>query len=168
MKHSTSNRRSRGRSNNGGSTTRRSPNGRSQVIDSNGPDVRIRGTAQQILDKYLTLARDAASADDRIMQENFLQHAEHYQRIINSWEESRPEETKSNSSRPQPQQQQPKQQSQPQQQQPKQQPQRSQSRTRRQPDNSQEDLGLPDTMLIPAPKSNSEPVQKQEIEMEQA
>jgi len=57
------------------------------VFDSNGPDVRIRGTAHQVCEKYLTLARDAASAGDRIVAENYLQHAEHYQRIINSFED---------------------------------------------------------------------------------
>ena len=56
-----------------------------QVFDSNGPDVRIRGTAHQVTEKYLTLAKDAASSGDRTLAENYLQHAEHYQRIINSW-----------------------------------------------------------------------------------
>jgi hypothetical protein len=58
-----------------------------QVFDSNGPDVRIRGTAHQVCEKYLTLAKDAAAAGDRIVAENYLQHAEHYQRIINSFED---------------------------------------------------------------------------------
>jgi hypothetical protein len=56
------------------------------VFDSNGPDVRIRGTAHQVCEKYLTLAKDAAASGDRIVAENYLQHAEHYQRIINSFE----------------------------------------------------------------------------------
>jgi hypothetical protein len=59
-----------------------------QVYDSNGPDVRIRGTAHQVAEKYMTLAKDAASAGDTNLAENYLQHAEHYQRIINSWEDS--------------------------------------------------------------------------------
>src|SRR5690606_27603689 len=50
--------------------------------ESNGPDVKIRGTAQQIADKYAALARDAQSSGDRVMAENYLQHAEHYNRII--------------------------------------------------------------------------------------
>src|SRR4029077_16646678 len=50
--------------------------------ESNGPDVKIRGSAQQIAEKYATLARDAQSAGDRVMAENYLQHAEHYNRII--------------------------------------------------------------------------------------
>ena len=56
-----------------------------QVFDSNGPDVRIRGTAHQVVEKYMALAKDAASSGDRIMAESYLQHAEHYQRIILSW-----------------------------------------------------------------------------------
>lgn len=58
-------------------------NPRVQTFDSNGPDVRIRGNAYQINEKYLTLAKDAASAGDRILAESYLQHAEHYQRLIN-------------------------------------------------------------------------------------
>jgi hypothetical protein len=53
-----------------------------RALDSNGPDVRIRGTANQIYDKYLALARDANSSGDRVKAENYLQHAEHYFRII--------------------------------------------------------------------------------------
>lgn len=53
-----------------------------RALDSNGPDVRIRGTAQQIYDKYLALARDATSSGDRVKAENYLQHAEHYFRVL--------------------------------------------------------------------------------------
>ena len=60
---------------------------RSQVFDSNGPEVRIRGTAFQICEKYQALAKDAASADNRVLAESYLQHAEHYQRLINQWNE---------------------------------------------------------------------------------
>jgi len=55
-----------------------------RALDSNGPDVRIRGTANQIYDKYQTLARDATSAGDRVKAESYLQHAEHYFRLIKS------------------------------------------------------------------------------------
>ncbi|MEZ5920796.1 MAG: DUF4167 domain-containing protein [Parvularculaceae bacterium] len=55
-----------------------------RALDSNGPDVRIRGTAQQIYDKYQALARDAASSGDRVKAENYLQHAEHYFRVLRS------------------------------------------------------------------------------------
>jgi hypothetical protein len=51
-------------------------------FDSNGPDIKIRGTANHIFDRYLQLARDANAAGDRIAAENFLQHAEHYYRIM--------------------------------------------------------------------------------------
>ncbi|ASY64058.1 Eukaryotic translation initiation factor 3 subunit 10 [Sinorhizobium sojae CCBAU 05684] len=53
-----------------------------RTYDSSGPDVKIRGTAQHIAEKYAALARDAQSAGDRVMAENYLQHAEHYNRII--------------------------------------------------------------------------------------
>lgn len=57
---------------------------RAQTFDSSGPDVRIRGNAYQVLEKYLALARDATAAGDRIAAENFYQHAEHYYRLINA------------------------------------------------------------------------------------
>src|SRR5579862_342714 len=57
---------------------------RHQTFDSNGPDVRVRGNAYQVFEKYLALARDAHSAGDRVAAENYYQHAEHYYRIINA------------------------------------------------------------------------------------
>jgi len=57
---------------------------RSQTFDSSGPDVRIRGNAYQVLEKYLAMARDATAAGDRVAAENFYQHAEHYYRTINA------------------------------------------------------------------------------------
>jgi hypothetical protein len=56
---------------------------RSQTFDSHGPDVRIRGNAPQVYEKYLTLARDATSSGDRIAAESYYQFAEHYFRIMN-------------------------------------------------------------------------------------
>ena len=53
-----------------------------RAFDSTGPDVKIRGTAAHVYEKYLQLARDAGSAGDRVTQENYLQHAEHYYRIL--------------------------------------------------------------------------------------
>jgi hypothetical protein len=53
-----------------------------RALDSNGPEVRIRGTASQIYEKYQALARDASSSGDRVKAENYLQHAEHYFRVI--------------------------------------------------------------------------------------
>ena len=67
--------RSRGRG-------RRQQNPVNRSYDSNGPDVRVRGTASQVYDKYQALARDSMSAGDRVMAENYLQHAEHYYRIV--------------------------------------------------------------------------------------
>ena len=80
MRSNSSNRRSRNRGGN-----RKNQSNRSQVFDSNGPDVRIRGTAFQINEKYLALAKDASASGDRVLAESYLQHAEHYQRLINSW-----------------------------------------------------------------------------------
>src|ERR1700733_7737526 len=78
--------RSRGRNNNNNNNNNggRRPNMplRMQTFDSNGPDVRIRGSAFQVHEKYLQLARDASSSGDRIIAESYLQHAEHYYRII--------------------------------------------------------------------------------------
>lgn len=56
---------------------------RTHTFDSNGPDGRVRGNARQVYEKYLTLARDASSAGDRIAAEAYYQHAEHYFRILN-------------------------------------------------------------------------------------
>ncbi len=64
---------------------------RHQTFDSNGPEVRIRGNAYQVHEKYLTLARDATSSGDRIAAENYFQHAEHYFRLMNFGNEPRPQ-----------------------------------------------------------------------------
>lgn len=61
---------------------------RNQSFDSNGPDVRVRGNAWQVFEKYQSLARDAQMAGDRVAAENFLQHAEHYYRIIEAINEA--------------------------------------------------------------------------------
>lgn len=71
-------RRMRNRNNNG---RKHMPN-RPHTFESNGPDVKIRGSAQQVLEKYLMLARDAYSSGDRVQSENYFQHAEHYYRVI--------------------------------------------------------------------------------------
>ena len=77
MKHNSNPKRGRGRS--GG---RRSNYGPNRTYDSNGPDVKVRGTATQVCDRYLALARDASSSGDRIKAEGYLQHAEHYYRVV--------------------------------------------------------------------------------------
>lgn len=76
-----SSRRARGRGNSRGG---RQQNIRNQQMDSNGPGGRIRGTPQQVLDRYLALARDASSAGDSVLAENLFQHAEHYTRMLNA------------------------------------------------------------------------------------
>lgn len=87
MRHNQNGRRFRGRNNNNhgqnnhGGNRRINP--RVHTFDSNGPDVRIRGNAMQITEKYVTLARDAQGAGDRVLAESYLQHAEHYQRLLN-------------------------------------------------------------------------------------
>lgn len=81
MRPQQQNRRMRGRNNNN-NRGKGSPNPLTRSYESNGPDVKIRGNAQQIAEKYSTLARDAMSSGDRVMAENYLQHAEHYNRII--------------------------------------------------------------------------------------
>ncbi|WP_245870511.1 DUF4167 domain-containing protein [Teichococcus rhizosphaerae] len=60
------------------------PMNRNHVFDSNGPDMRLRGTAQQLFEKYLQLGRDATGSGDRVMAESYFQHAEHYFRILNA------------------------------------------------------------------------------------
>lgn len=53
-----------------------------RVFDSSGPEGKVRGTPQQIIDKYNQLARDAQLSNDRVNAENFQQHAEHYMRML--------------------------------------------------------------------------------------
>lgn len=74
------NKRMRGRN-------RKSHNPLTRVYESNGPDVKIRGTASHIAEKYLQYARDAQSAGDPVSAENYLQHAEHYFRLISAAQE---------------------------------------------------------------------------------
>lgn len=78
-------RRQRGRNNGGGGGggggKQKFPS-RNQSYDSNGPDVRVRGTAHQIYEKYMALAREATTSGDRILAESYYQYAEHYFRVI--------------------------------------------------------------------------------------
>jgi Domain of unknown function (DUF4167) len=75
MRQGQQNRRGRGRNRKGQSPLTRS-------FESTGPDVKIRGTPAHIAEKYMTLARDASTSGDPVLAENYLQHAEHYNRII--------------------------------------------------------------------------------------
>src|SRR6185503_5795694 len=72
--------RMRGRSNN--HHHRKSQNPLTRVYESNGPDVKIRGTASQVAEKYIQLARDSQGSGDPVAAENYYQHAEHYFRLI--------------------------------------------------------------------------------------
>ncbi len=57
---------------------------RIQTFDSNGPNVKIRGNAYQVFERYVALAREAAASGDRVAAENLYQHAEHYFRVMNA------------------------------------------------------------------------------------
>jgi len=77
MRAGQNNKRMRGRPNG-----RKGPNPLTRSYESSGPDVKVRGTAQHIGEKYLQLARDAQASGDPVMAESYLQHAEHYFRLI--------------------------------------------------------------------------------------
>jgi len=76
------NKRMRGRSGGNHGNNRRGQNPMTRVFESNGPDIKIRGTASHIAEKYVQLARDARSSGDPVAAENYYQHAEHYFRLI--------------------------------------------------------------------------------------
>lgn len=80
MRQGQQNRRGRGRN-------RKSQNPLTRSFESNGPDVKIRGTPSHIAEKYISLARDAQSSGDPVLAESYLQHAEHYNRIIMAFRE---------------------------------------------------------------------------------
>ena len=82
--------RKRRRRSGGNNNNNNSPNP-NRHYESNGPDVRIRGSAQQILDKYLQYARDAQTSGDRVKAEALFQHAEHYARIVAVFEKQKEE-----------------------------------------------------------------------------
>lgn len=75
MRQGQNSKRSRGRG-------RKPQNSANRSYESNGPDVKIRGTAAHVCEKYQQLARDAISAGDRVTAENYFQHAEHYYRLL--------------------------------------------------------------------------------------
>jgi hypothetical protein len=86
------NKRSRNRNNNNNNNNtmngnnpnnRPRPPHRMQTFESSGPSVKIRGNAYQVFERYIALAREAASSGDRIAAENLYQHAEHYFRVMN-------------------------------------------------------------------------------------
>ena len=79
------NKRMRGRN-------RKGPNPLTRSYESNGPDVKVRGTAVHIAEKYMQLARDAQSSGDRVQAESYLQHAEHYYRIVSAAQAQNPQQ----------------------------------------------------------------------------
>lgn len=79
MKPGPNSKRSRGRGN-----PRKQNSPRNTNLESNGPDIRVRGSLTQVLEKYLAMARDASSSGDPIAAENYFQHAEHYYRVLNA------------------------------------------------------------------------------------
>lgn len=81
--------RQRGRNRGGGGNKPQQHNA-NRAFDSNGPDgVKVRGNAQHVFEKYQQLARDAASSSDRVLAENYLQHAEHYFRLLRAMQPQR-------------------------------------------------------------------------------
>src|SRR6476620_1797257 len=81
--------RQRGRNRGGGQQGKPQQNA-NRAFESNGPDnVKIRGNSQHVFERYQQLARDAGSAGDRVLAENYLQHAEHYFRLIRTLQPNR-------------------------------------------------------------------------------
>ena len=76
------NNNSNNNNNNSNNNNRRGQNPMTRVFESNGPDIKIRGTASHVAEKYVQLARDARSSGDPVASENYYQHAEHYFRLI--------------------------------------------------------------------------------------
>jgi hypothetical protein len=74
--------RGRSNNNNNNNNNRKSSNPLTRVYESNGPDVKIRGTASTVAEKYIQLARDSQASGDPVAAENYYQHAEHYFRMI--------------------------------------------------------------------------------------
>lgn len=90
MRQGQQNRRGRGRSNQHNQPGRKGQHHHNPLMrtyQSNGPDQKIHGTPAQIAEKYMSLARDALSSGDPVLAENYLQHAEHYNRIILTYRE---------------------------------------------------------------------------------
>src|ERR1700722_20309861 len=86
MRNGQNNKRMRNRNNNNNgnnnNNNRRGQNPMTRVFESNGPDIKIRGTASHVAEKYVQLARDARSSGDPVAAENYYQNAEHYFRLI--------------------------------------------------------------------------------------
>ena len=68
-----------------GGNRRSGPPSRNHTFDSNGPDIRIRGNAHQVHEKYINLAREASTNGEAVLAESYFQHAEHYYRILSAF-----------------------------------------------------------------------------------
>ena len=83
--------RQRGRNRGSGGNSGKPQHNTNRAFDSNGPDgVKVRGAAQSVYEKYQQLARDAHTSGDRVLAENYLQHAEHYFRVMRAMQPQRP------------------------------------------------------------------------------
>ena len=83
--------RNRGGGGGGGGSGKPQPQNANRAFDSNGPEgAKVRGNAQHVFEKYQQLARDASAAGDRVLGENYLQHAEHYFRLLRAMQPTRP------------------------------------------------------------------------------
>jgi uncharacterized protein DUF4167 len=107
QQHHHNNKRMRGRNNNNNSSNhnnnnRRNHNPLTRVYESNGPEVKVRGTANHVAEKYLQLARDAQSSGDPVAAENYFQHAEHYFRLIAAAQEQFRQQNPNFQPRPEP------------------------------------------------------------------
>ena len=100
MRQGSHSKRNRGR----GGNRRSGTPGRNHTFDSNGPDIRIRGNAHQVHEKYINLAREAATNGEVVQAESYFQHAEHYYRILSAFSDETNSDSNKNRSNSVPQQ----------------------------------------------------------------
>ena len=93
MRQGSHSKRGRGR---GGNRRSSGPPNRNHTFDSNGPDIRIRGNAHQVHEKYMNLAREASTNGEVVLAESYFQHAEHYYRILSAFTDDGNSETNKN------------------------------------------------------------------------
>ena len=93
MRQGSHSKRGRGR---GGNRRSSGPPGRNHTFDSNGPDIRIRGNAHQVHEKYMNLAREASTNGEVVPAESYFQHAEHYYRILSAFTDDNNSEANKN------------------------------------------------------------------------
>jgi len=97
MRQGSHSKRNRGR----GGNRRSGTPGRNHTFDSNGPDIRIRGNAHQVHEKYMNLAREASTNGEAVRAESYFQHAEHYYRILSAFtDDANNEQNKNRATQP--------------------------------------------------------------------